>query len=189
MEQTANFPCHTSDLCRRPGPLSTPSNPRVFALEEATGNTYKYGTDEPSWPDRGDMPQLRYVSFGYGHKKPKPSCALMIDARHLTDPYLDPALRDLDARDPRVQRAVLRTPGAQALLAILVTAGYQLLTQAADDETVTIAVGCGGGKHRAPVLAARAAAQMDHLDELRVLAVHQDLDEKLLPAGAGDAAA
>lgn len=135
------------------------------------------------------MPQLRIVSFGYGHSKPRPSCALMFDARHLTDPYLDPALRDLDARDPRVQRAVKRTPGAQALLAAIVTAGYQLLAQAADNETVTIAVGCGGGRHRAPVLASWAAAQMDHLDELRVQAVHRDLDEQLLAAGAGDAAA
>jgi UPF0042 nucleotide-binding protein len=169
--------------------LEHPFIPRVFALEEATGNTYKYGTDEPSWPDREGMPQLRYMSFGYGHKKPRPSCALMIDARHLTDPYLDPALRDLDARDPRVQRAVLRTPGAQALLAALVTAGYQLLAQAGAEETVTIAVGCGGGRHRAPVLVSQAAAQMDRLGELRVQAVHRDLDEQLLPAGAGNAAA
>ncbi|MFJ2561360.1 MULTISPECIES: ATPase [unclassified Streptomyces] len=135
------------------------------------------------------MPQLRIVSFGYGHSKPRPSCALMFDARHLTDPYLDPTLRDLDARDPRVQRAVMRTPGAQALLAAMVTAAYQLLAQADDDATVTIAVGCGGGRHRAPVLASRAAAHMDHLDELRVQAVHRDLDEQLLPAGAGEAAA
>lgn len=164
-------------------------SPQVTGSKEATGNTSKYVVRELDWPDCGVMPQLRIVSFGYGHSKPRPRCALMFDARHLTDPYLDPALRDLDARDPRVQRAVLRTPGAQELLAVMVTAGYQLLAQAADDETVTIAVGCGGGKHRAPVLAARAAAQMDHLDEIRVQAVHQDLDEKLLPAGAGDAAA
>ncbi|MYT20269.1 ATPase [Streptomyces sp. SID7760] len=124
------------------------------------------------------MTQLQIVSFGYGHGKPRPTCALMFDARHLIDPYLDPTLRDLDARDPRVQRAVMRTPGAQALLA-----------QADDDATVTIAVGCGGGRHRAPVLASRAAAHMDHLDELRVQAVHRDLDEELLPAGAGEAAA
>jgi len=132
---------------------------------------------------------LRIVSFGYGHSKPRPSCALMFDARHIRDPYLDPALRDLDARDPRVQRAVMRSPGAQALLAVIVTAAYQMLAQAADDETVTIAVGCGGGRHRAPVLASRAAAQMDHLDELRVQAAHRDLDEPLLAAGTGDAAA
>ncbi|MFI1869694.1 RapZ C-terminal domain-containing protein [Streptomyces jumonjinensis] len=96
------------------------------------------------------MPQLRFISFGYGHPKPRPSCAAMFDARHLIDPYLDPALRDLDARDPRVQRAVLQTPGAQALLAIMVTAGWQLLAQAAIDDTepVTVAVGCGGGRHR-----------------------------------------
>ncbi|MFG2176960.1 ATPase [Streptomyces niveus] len=135
------------------------------------------------------MPQLQIVSFGYGHKKPRPSCAVMFDARHLTDPYLDPALRDLDARDPRVQRAVMRTPGAQALLAAIVTTAYQLLAQAEDADTVTIAVGCGGGRHRAPVLASRAVVQLDHLDELRALAVHRDLDEHLLAAGAGDAAA
>ncbi|ATL88785.1 RapZ C-terminal domain-containing protein [Streptomyces malaysiensis] len=135
------------------------------------------------------MPQLRIVSFGYGHSKPRPTCDLRLDARHLTDPYLDPALRDLDARDPRVQRAVMRTPGARALLSTIVTAGYALLAQAADEQTVTIAVGCGGGRHRAPVLAAQAAAQMDHLGDLRVQAVHRDLDEELLPAGAGDAAA
>ncbi len=132
---------------------------------------------------------MQIVSFGYGHNKPRPTCALMFDARHLTDPYLDPALRDLDARDPRVQRAVMRTPGAQALVAAMVTAGYQLLAQATEDQTLTIAVGCGGGRHRAPVLATRAAAQMDHLDHLRVRAVHRDLDEELLPAGAGNAAA
>lgn len=131
------------------------------------------------------MSQLQIVSFGYGHLKPRPSADLMFDARHLIDPYLDPALRDLDARDPRVQRAVLRTPGAQALLATMVTAGYQLLAQADEGATVTIAVGCGGGRHRAPVLAARAAAQMDHLDELRVLAVHRDLADAAQPRTSG----
>lgn len=83
----------------------------------------------------------------------------------------------------------MRTPGAQALLAAMVTAAYQLLAQAADDATVTIAVGSGEGRHRAPVLASRAAAHMDHLNKLRVQAVHRDLDEELLPADAGESAA
>jgi RNase adaptor protein for sRNA GlmZ degradation len=156
--------------------------------KEETGNSaFSFRRQRPPARLR-DMPRVRFLSFGYGHG-PRPTADLILDARHLTDPYLDPVLRELTARDPRVQRAVMRTPGAAAVVSVMVTATYALLATAAPDATVTIAVGCGGGRHRAPVLATRAAAQLDHLDDLQAAAVHRDIDEDLLPAGADDAAA
>lgn len=113
-------------------------------------------------PTAGVMPQLRYVSFGYGHTKSRPDCALMIDARHLSNPYRNPALRDLDARVPCGAHPVSNpcSPPSSPL-------GTSCSPLPPRGETVTIAVGCEGGRHRAPVPSSEAAAQMDHLGELR----------------------
>lgn len=100
------------------------------------------------------MPPIRLISFGYLHQPtgpdgaPIPPTADRIeDVRgRLRDPAAARDILDLDGRDARVQQVVLNTPGARELLVNL--ADYAELPAAPG----SIAIGCAGGKHRAPAL-------------------------------------
>ena len=100
-------------------------------------------------------PRVTVTSFGYGHGDPPPA-ALTVDLRAAyRDPHFDPALRELTAADPRVRAAVLATPGIPALVSALAAAARDYL---AAGLPVSLAVGCAGGRHRAPAVAVEVAA-------------------------------
>lgn len=95
------------------------------------------------------MTRLALISFGYLHLDTgsPPRADRVEDVRdRLRDPAAAADVLVLDGRDPRVQDIVVRTPGAADLLDNLVR--YAELPAAPH----SIAVGCAGGKHRAPSL-------------------------------------
>ncbi|MFB7896151.1 ATPase [Streptomyces xiamenensis] len=130
-----------------------------------------------------ESPAVQFLSFGYGHGRP-PSADLVLDFRSLVDPALDPSLRVLDARDPRVQHAVLATPGAGAVITVMTAAALTL--RALHGRPVTVAGGCSGGRHRAPHLTHHAAERLAALG-LHATTEHRDLDSPLLAPGTGSA--
>lgn len=88
------------------------------------------------------------TTFGYRHGEP-PLAHLTINLRdHFRDPHIDPAMREMTAEDPQVRGHVMATPGI-----------YQLLAATADvvkafgfgNQSMKVAVGCAGGRHRAAV--------------------------------------
>ena len=88
-------------------------------------------------------------SFGYGFG-PAPRAHLVVDVRdHFRDPHVSPELRELTARDERVVRAVLGTSGVPALVRSIVLAARSFLAGPAGGPVV-VAIGCVGGRHRAP---------------------------------------
>lgn len=98
-----------------------------------------------------DTPRVALISFGHLHGPP-PEADLTVDVRRsLRDPARAEGILDLDGRDEVVQRVVLTTPGAEALLTQLV--GFARYTEV----PVTIAVGCAGGRHRSVALVELAA--------------------------------
>jgi UPF0042 nucleotide-binding protein len=93
------------------------------------------------------------TSFGYLHGAPPEGAHLTIDVRrHFRDPHVDPALRSLDATDRRVRDNVLRTPGICGLLMATVRA-VQAFRAGPAPGPVDVAIGCAGGRHRAPAIA------------------------------------
>jgi UPF0042 nucleotide-binding protein len=99
-------------------------------------------------------PVLCLISFGFLHLPKTPDGQIILpaadrieDVRTLRDPAAARTIIDLDGFDPRVQQVVLDTPGARELLDNLIT--YALLPAISPR---TIAIGCGGGKHRACAL-------------------------------------
>lgn len=85
------------------------------------------------------------ISFGYLHGSP-PWADRVEDVRQrLRDPAAAKDILDLDGFDPKVQAIVQATPGAAALLDNLVTYVEQC-------QPTRIAIGCAGGRHRAPSL-------------------------------------
>lgn len=96
------------------------------------------------------MRPIRLTSFGYLHLptgpdvSPLPPAADRIDdvRDRLRDRAAARDILDLEGLNPRVQDAVLKTPGARELLANL--ADYATLPAGPR----RIAIGCAGGKHR-----------------------------------------
>lgn len=110
--------------------------------------------------------QVVITSFGYRHLRDKrPRADIVVDVReHLRDPHIDPRLRALTGHDLPVIERVLRTPGAQGLIASLVAAAVALLPAACrTGRLVSVAIGCAGGRHRSVVIADTVATRLARL--------------------------
>jgi RNase adaptor protein for sRNA GlmZ degradation len=86
------------------------------------------------------------ISFGFLHATQLPEADRIEDVRRrLRDPARARDILDLDGRDKLVQHIVWDTPGAAPLL-------DNLADYAKRCRPAAIAIGCAGGKHRAPAL-------------------------------------
>lgn len=121
---------------------------------------------------------VRIESFGYLHGAP-PEAHLTVDLRqHFRDPHVSADMRHKTANDMVVRLAVLHTPG----IVPLVTATSQAVrafTLGPSAQDVKLAVGCAGGRHRAPTFAQAVA------DQLRVMGfsvevTHRDLSQPVV---------
>ena len=126
---------------------------------------------------------ITLTSFGYLHLDVPPRADRVEDVRdRLRDPAAARAILDLDGLDPRVQQVVARTPGAEELLENL--AAYADLVDAAPSR---IAIGCAGGRHRAPSLVELLAERLrDGGHDVRVEHLHVHLPRVIrgvTPAG------
>ncbi|MFK8844716.1 ATPase [Streptomyces sp. Ac-502] len=117
---------------------------------------------------RSGIGTVRIVSFGFGHAEP-PAAHLLVDLRvHFRDPHVSPDLRGKTARDAEVREAVMSTSGANLLVVGLADTvdGFVHGPAAAGapgvvtTTPVVVAVGCSGGRHRAPTIASALAAAL-----------------------------
>lgn len=99
------------------------------------------------------MSHIEITSFGYLHGDPPPAHITLDLRHHFRDPHVKPELRELTAQDDAVMRAVLDTPGIISLLnrTSEVIAAFRA---GPTPGKVVVAVGCAGGRHRAPAFAA-----------------------------------
>lgn len=124
-----------------------------------------------------DMPQVRVVSFGYGHAD-QPEADLTIDARRLyRNPHHDPRMRELTGLDAAVREHVLATPGVREVLGWHARIVLGLVDQ--DVTPVTVAVGCVGGRHRSVAMADALAAEL-HAQYIAVDVDHRDVDKQVI---------
>jgi UPF0042 nucleotide-binding protein len=118
---------------------------------------------------------ITVISFGYRHGEP-PKAHWTVDVRDsLRDP-LDTGLRELTGLDPEIRDHVIRTRGAFGIAYSLAQAGDRL--HADTGQPVVLAVGCGGGRHRAVVIALLVAAHLRHIAPVEV--IHRDIDKPVL---------
>ena len=110
------------------------------------------------------------TSFGYLHGDP-PSAHITLDLRsHFRDPHVSPELRHMTADDEPVRLAVLGTPGILPLIDATAAAVLAYLAGPSAGP-VTVAVGCAGGRHRAPTVArALGTVLRDHDQDVTVIA-------------------
>jgi len=117
---------------------------------------------------------VNVVSFGYRNGLPS-DADFVADARFLHNPHWVPALRPLTGLDPAVRDYVLASEGAEDFVesyANLLTNVLELY-RSHDKHSVTIGVGCTGGKHRSVAISeALGAALRDRGLQVRV--THRD---------------
>ena len=102
------------------------------------------------------------VSFGYAHLAGRqvPPADRVEDVRdRIPIPGATRDILDRDGFHPRVQEAVLATPGVKGLVENLVA--YTRICPA----PLTIAIGCSSGRHRAPAVVEILARRLQDLGE------------------------
>ncbi|MGP4030200.1 RapZ C-terminal domain-containing protein [Actinomadura sp. 3N407] len=132
--------------------------------------------------------EITITTFGYLHG-PAPAAHLTVDLReHFRDPHVDPALRNLTARDTAVHEAVRTTPG---ILALVDAAEHAVLAYLDGPSAgpVTIAVGCAGGRHRAATVGDLLATGLSETHGLAVTLTHRDLDKPVVDRPTAEPAA
>ncbi|WP_406473440.1 ATPase [Streptomyces sp. NBC_01615] len=121
---------------------------------------------------------VEIVSFGYLHDEP-PAAHLTIDLReHFRDPHVSPELRHMTAHDVPVRTAVLSTPGVSGLV-LATAAAVDAFAFGPSYGIVRIAVGCVGGRHRAPVFALALAELLGDAGH-EAMVRHRDLDKDVV---------
>lgn len=119
--------------------------------------------------------QINVVSFGYKYGLPLDS-DLVFDTRFLPNPYYIDELRELDGRSNKVRDFVLNSEMTKKFLEHLIRLIEFLIPGFIQEgkSTLTISVGCTGGKHRSVVVAEVLGR---HLEEkkLKVKIIHRDV--------------
>ncbi len=125
-----------------------------------------------------EVPTLHVNVMSFGFKNGAPVDAdYVADVRFLPNPHWVPELRSLTGIDPAVRDHVMSSDDAQAFLAGYVDvleialSGYR----AHDKHSVTIAVGCTGGKHRSVAMAEEMSARLRERGH-EVRTTHRDKD-------------
>ena len=119
--------------------------------------------------------QINLISFGFKHGLPLDS-DLVFDTRFLPNPYYLDNLRRLDGRSRKVREFVLGSEETSSFLSRLFDFIDQLLPGFIKEgkSTLTISLGCTGGRHRSVVIAEALGAHLKK-KKLTVRIIHRDI--------------
>ena len=104
--------------------------------------------------DKEDSIKVNIIPFGFKYGLP-PDADLVFDVRCFPNPFYIPSLKEKTGNDKEVQEFVMRSPQTQKFYRQMYEMIYDLLPLYYDEgkSSVTIAIGCTGGKHRSVTLA------------------------------------
>lgn len=122
--------------------------------------------------------QVNVQSFGFKNGAP-PDADFVVDVRFLQNPHWVPELRPQTGLDAPVRDYVLASEGAREFIdgyAALMT-GVLDSYRAHDKHSVTIGVGCTGGRHRSVAVAEELARELTALGH-RVRVTHRDREPR-----------
>lgn len=123
--------------------------------------------------------QLRFIVFSFGFKYGDPvDVNMILDVRFLPNPYWVGELRHKTGKERDVADYVLQSRAGESFLGHLLPLLGFLVEQneVAGKETIRLAIGCTGGRHRSVAIAERIA---DYLASLPVALTvfHRDIDK------------
>jgi len=119
--------------------------------------------------------QLHLISFGYKYGIPQ-QADLILDSRFLPNPFFVPELKDLCGLDEPVKKFVSKNKLTKDFVKRLNNLFAFLIPNYRKEgkSSLTIAIGCTGGKHRSPVVVELVATGLKKLD-LPVSVLHRDI--------------
>lgn len=105
--------------------------------------------------------RIRLVSFGFKHGI-TPEADLVFDVRFLTNPFLEPELRDRNGLDDDVRSYVQQQDSAQRFRAMVLELLRFLLPRYEESGKayLTVAIGCTGGQHRSVAMVESLAEEL-----------------------------
>ncbi len=136
--------------------------------------------------DEGAHLVVSVESFSFKRGIPR-GVDIVQDVRFLANPHWEPALRDLDGRDPKVADYVASDPRFEDYFRRVTDLTLSLLPAYKDEGKtyLTLAFGCTGGQHRSVALAeAMAKALAD--EGWQVSTRHRELERRGLSGDSGD---
>lgn len=124
----------------------------------------------------GGVMKVTIMSFGFKYGIPT-ELDMCFDVRFLDNPYFIDELRELTGLEEKVSSYVLALDHAQEFITRVVSLINYLvpLYQAEGKSYLTIAIGCTGGKHRAPALTEKIAAELAVQSNAQVACDHRDV--------------
>ena len=119
--------------------------------------------------------RIHIMSFGFKFGVP-PSADMVFDARFLSNPFFVAGLRDLTGLDDAVKSYVAADPLTADFVRRIEDLLNFLIPQYRREgkSTLTICIGCTGGRHRSPAIAEMMAAKLAG-PETPVNVIHRDL--------------
>ena len=119
---------------------------------------------------------LKVVSFGYKYGVPE-DAGLVIDVRFLPNPYWVAELRPLTGKDSSIREYVFRDGQAEEMIGKVCELAEQLIPLYAEAgrSSLTVAVGCTGGRHRSVAAAEQLAAALKERCGITPLVEHRDI--------------
>lgn len=125
-------------------------------------------------------PKIFITTVGLGHAPAPATDIPLIDMQPYRDPHVSPEMRHMTALDQEVVDHVLTTPGVRQRLDRAVADIIEYATgRGRNQDTVTVATACIGGRHRAPAAGMRIAALLLNKG-WTVELVHRDLTKPVI---------
>ena len=149
-------------------------NTSHLTLGQLQNQLYTYFSDAPN--SRSIM--VNVVSFGFKYGMPL-DADLVFDVRFLPNPYYIEDMRHHSGLDEDVRSYVFGFEQTQVFMDKLTDMIEYLLPQYIEEGkySLTIAIGCTGGRHRSVAMACQLAAYLRHLG-YRVELSHRDKDRR-----------
>ena len=147
------------------------SNLTVAELHKKLKKIYKNDGDA-----EGSI-KVNIIPFGFKYGLPM-DADLVFDVRCFPNPFYIPELKEKTGNDKEVQDFVMSAPQTQKFYKQMYEMIYDLLPLYYDEgkESVTIAIGCTGGKHRSVTLANRLGEDLEK-DKYEVTMIYRDISK------------
>lgn len=159
-----------ADLKTIAGCVLDTSEMSVHDLKKITWEHFKQGPEDQTL-------QVNVESFGYRHGIPH-EADLLIDVRFLPNPYFVPDLKNGTGVEAKIQDFVLKSPEAKEFLRLFSDLIRFLLPLYENEgkTSLTIAVGCTGGKHRSVSVVEEIRRRLEKTSRI-VRVFHRDVDK------------
>jgi len=125
--------------------------------------------------DAGAMMTLEFTSFGFKYGLPR-DVDFVFDVRFLPNPFYEEELRPLTGEDEPVMEYVMQSKLAREFFGRAAELVGMTLTAFLDvgKTTVSVGIGCTGGRHRSVAIARRLAEHFDAASEHKTRVRHRD---------------